>query len=204
MLASARKGKVEEGFSLIEVLVAVGILAVGMVSTAALLARMTSETVRSKYMSIAAMLASEKLEDLNRWPSNDAHIAVTSGTTAGSLAADDVQNVTVGATTTDVNYYDEVGIGASNGAMAETVSGLDAGGNVVYTTTIHTPDGYIGPADSDHPAPPVTYKRRWLIEKDPVVNGTAVSGVRRLTVLVILEDNTVRPPVTFQMSAERP
>jgi prepilin-type N-terminal cleavage/methylation domain-containing protein len=204
MSMSARRQTTEHGFSLLEVLVAVGILAVGMVSTAALLARMTSDTVRSKYMSIAAMLASEKLEDLNRWPANDPHVAVTSGTTAGSLTSDVVQNVTVGATTTDVNYYDEVGIAASNGAMAETVSGLDGSGNVVSTTTIHTPDGYIGPADSDHPAPPFTYKRRWLIEKDPVVNGVAVSGVRRVTVLVTLEDATVRPGVTLQMSAVRP
>ena len=41
----------------------------------------------------------------------------------------------------------------------------------------------------------MTYLRRWRIEKD-----VPTPGLRRVTVLVQLEDNSVQPPVTFQMS----
>jgi hypothetical protein len=66
---------------------------------------MMAATARSRYMSLAATLASEKLEDLNRWPANDPDVAVTSGSTAGSLTSDIVQSVTVNGSTNDVNYY---------------------------------------------------------------------------------------------------
>ncbi len=199
MSASARRGAREEGFSLLEVLVAIGVMVVGMAGTAALLARLTSDSVRSRYMSLAATLASEKLEDLNRWPANDPHVAVTSGATAGSLTSDMVQNVTVGASTEDVNYYDEVAIAASGGAFSETVKGLDADGNPVYFSTSHEPDGTITTSTASEAPPTVTFRRRWLIEKD-----APVAGVRRVTVAVALVGAAVQPPVTFQMSAVRP
>ena len=43
------------------------------------------------------------------------------------------------------------------------------------------------------------FKRRWIIEMDQ-----PVTGVRRITVLVTLENQQVQPPVTFQMSMVRP
>jgi hypothetical protein len=43
-----------------------------------------------------------------------------------------------------------------------------------------------------------------VIEASPLINGTAVSGIRRVTVLVTLLDQTVQPGVTFQMSIVRP
>jgi hypothetical protein len=45
----------------------------------------------------------------------------------------------------------------------------------------------------------IVFKRRWIIEQD-----LPVTGVRRVTVLVTLTNQSVQPPVTFQMSMVRP
>ena len=202
MYPSATKQSPARGFTLIEVTVAIAILAVGLVALASMVAGTIKGTARSKYMSLAATLASEKLEDLNRWPAKDNNIAVTSGTTAGSLTSDVVQSVTVGATTESVNYFDEVLFASTQGAVSQTVSGLDNSSNVVYTTTTHQPDGTMGSTTSSAatlPANTIAFKRRWLIEQD-----VPVTGVRRITILVTLENDFVRPPVKFQMTTVRP
>lgn len=203
MFPLVRRRLPAKGFTLIEVVVSIAILAVGLVAMGSLMGRMMAGTARSRYMSQAATLASEKLEDLNRWPANDPDVAVTSGSTAGSLTSDIVQNVTVNGSTNDVNYYDETVLSAAGGAISETVSGLDSSGNKVYTTTSHQPNGTIVTTTSNSasatPFSSISFKRRWVIEKD-----APVAGVRRVTVLVFLEDQSVQPPISFQMSMVRP
>src|SRR5579863_7384919 len=76
------------GFTLTEVMVALFVLAVGLASVAALLAATVSGTATTEYMTQAASLVTEKLEDLNRYPASDANVAVTVGSTAGSITAD--------------------------------------------------------------------------------------------------------------------
>jgi hypothetical protein len=44
----------------------------------------------------------------------------------------------------------------------------------------------------------MNFQRAWLIE-----NNTPVQGTRRITVLVTLTDQSVKPPVSFQMSMVR-
>ncbi len=186
------------GFTLIEVLVAIAIVTVGLMATAALMSRTLQDTTRSRQMSLAAVLASEKLEDLSRWPAADPHVFAPAGGTAGSLVADVTANVVVGSTLTTVNYYDDVTEGLAAGSFSETVSGVDpVTGNVVYTTTTHAPDGSVTTTVSNTPPSQVTYKRRWLIEADQ-----PVAGVRRITVRVT-NQNPLQP-VSFQMSTVRP
>src|SRR6266849_3502837 len=72
-----------QGFTLVETLVAMFIMAVGMLGVAALMGQMSGTSVQSRYMSTEALLASEKLEDLNRYNSGDANL-----TPGGGLAAD--------------------------------------------------------------------------------------------------------------------
>jgi hypothetical protein len=50
----------------------------------------------------------------------------------------------------------------------------------------------------------IEFHRRWLIESNPVVNGIALTGSRRVTVLVTLSNLAVKPAVSFQMSMVRP
>ena len=64
------------GFSLLEVVVALAILSVGVMAAAALTAKMLATGRQSKYMSLASTLASEKLEDLNRYSPNDPQVCV--------------------------------------------------------------------------------------------------------------------------------
>lgn len=178
------------GFTILEVLVATAILIVGLVAVAGLIGGTLGSTARSGYMNQAATLATEKLEDLSRYPSADPTIAA-----GGDLNSDNV--------TGNVPYYDEVFFSPSQGAISETVGSLDSSGNTQYQTVTYTPNGQIttsaatatGPSSAGQTA----YKRRWIIEANK-----PVTGVRRITVLVSLEGALIQPPVSFQMSTVRP
>jgi prepilin-type N-terminal cleavage/methylation domain-containing protein len=193
----------QRGFTLLEVAVALAILAVGLSAVAGLLAEVIHGTSRTEYMTQAATLASEKLEDLNRYPSGDPNVAVTSGTSAGSITADTSANVTSNATTELVDYFDEVFFSPTSGSVSETVSSLDASGNLQYTTTSHQPNGTITTTVTSSRtaliAGAIYFKRRWVIEKDQ-----PISGLKRITVYVFLENLSVAPDVQFQMSMVRP
>src|SRR5690242_20096919 len=121
-----RKKRRGAGFALIETVIAISILAVGLLGVAALLAQLGGNSTRSRYMSTEALLASEKLDDLNRLPFGDPAIAVTNGNSAGSLTANTTDTVTVGAFPPQVvDYFDQVRVSSGDGNMVETVSGLD-------------------------------------------------------------------------------
>jgi type IV pilus modification protein PilV len=190
------------GFTLIETMVALLVLSVGLLSLAALATQMLTGTSRSHYSSLAADLASEKLEDLSRWPSFDPNVYAASGTTVGSLTSDSSATVASGGIPAElVNYYDDVDIADLSGAISETVS-LVSGGSTSYKTTSHNPDGTISistatSAPSTQGA--IAFHRRWAIEMDQPVTGT-----RRITVLVSLQGQLVQPPVSFQMTMVRP
>ena len=191
------------GFAMIETVIAIAILAVGLLGIAALLAQLGGNSTQSRYMSTEALLASEKLDDLNRYPYGDPAIAVPNGNTAGSLTADTTATVTVGAFPPEVvDYFDTVRISAGNGNMVETVSGKDALGNPQFTTTTHAPDGSITVTTAatapGATADMLTFSRRWVIEQN--VAGLP-AGVRRFTVQVNLTNPVL--PATLQASMLR-
>ena len=141
--------------SLIETVVAIGVLSVGLMSMAALMTRMISTTSRSGYMSTAMQLASEKLEDLNRFPCSaadithcDANVIVSSGSSAGSLTADSSSTITADGETVLVDYWDEVRFDATGGAVREIKTGVNGGGFTTYTTVAHAPDGTVNTSTS--------------------------------------------------------
>ncbi len=195
-------------------MVALFVLAVGLASVAALLAQTISGTSGTEYMTQAATLASEKLEDLNRYPSDgagggDPNICVPSGATAGSLTADTSASVACNnPTAVTVNYYDDVYFSPTAGSISETVSGLDASGNPQYTTTTQLPNGTVTVTQTSSNANltsgTIGFERRWIIELNPTINGTQLNGVRRITVYVYLMNKSVAPNVSFQMSMVRP
>jgi prepilin-type N-terminal cleavage/methylation domain-containing protein len=193
----------ERGFTLVESLAAILVLSIGMVGMAALMSKMMAGGARSRYMSQAAMLASEKLEDLERYPAADPDVAVTSGGTAGSLTDDVTASVTSNGSTDSVDYFDTIQLSSFGGNISETSSGKDVSGNSNYTTISHSPNGAVTSLTSTTaPAPTadtLTFKRRWTIERD-----APVGGVRRVTVLVILTNPVLVKSVTFQMSMVRP
>lgn len=217
----------ERGFTLIEVMVAILVLAVGLIALSSVAAQMAMGTDRARFIGLAANLASEKLEDLNRWPVNngaaDPNIYVAPGATVGSLTTDaPPQSVTSNGYTENVSYYDDVQTSASggtadtggsgtcgtNGALSETVTVLN-GATVQYLTTYHCADGEMinvpaanSPATAETNA--IDFHRRWTIEGNPTINGVTVNNVRRITVLVTLTNGYMSPPVKFQMSTVRP
>jgi prepilin-type N-terminal cleavage/methylation domain-containing protein len=209
-MRTSRQTAEPDGFTLLEVLVSITILTIGLMASALLMSNTYRFTVRSRFMAEAAQLASEKLEDLNRFPQIDAHITVPTGATTcgisgetceGSLTSDLApQSITVSGATSIVNYSDAVFISTANGQMQETYQ--TAGGSTPqYATLTFSPNGQTPAVTTSTTAPATgeTFDRRWVIEQDkPVV------GVRRVTVLVTLMDNTIQPPITFQMSMVRP
>jgi hypothetical protein len=191
------------GFALIETAIAISILAVGLLGVAALLAQLGGNSTTSRYMSTEALLASEKLDDLNRYPYKDPAIAVPNGTTAGSLTADTTDTVTANSLPPEVvDYFDQVRISSGDGNVVETVLGKDAGGNALYTTITHAPDGKITPSTSATPpaatSDMITFSRRWVIEQNPA---GMPAGVRRFTVLVSLQSVPIQ--AKFQASMLR-
>src|ERR1700723_1661382 len=80
---SLRKPRAQRGFTLIETMVAILVLTIGLVGTAALMSQSVNMGAHARFVSTAALLASEKMEDLDRYPDNDPNLAA-----GGSLAAD--------------------------------------------------------------------------------------------------------------------
>lgn len=172
-----------------EVVIAITVLVVGLCALAALVAQSLTGTTNARYLSTATTLASEKLEDLNRWRSVDPPVAA-----GGSLSADN----TVGT----LNYYDDVDLSNTTGQVSETIA--KAGG---YSSVIHKSTGEVIP--NSNTAPPTTtgtvaFHRRWLVEPDPVVNGITLTGSRRVTVIVRGTNLAIQPAISFQMSMIRP
>ncbi|HYM07207.1 MAG TPA: prepilin-type N-terminal cleavage/methylation domain-containing protein [Terriglobales bacterium] len=196
------------GFTLIEVLISIAILSIGLLSVAALIGSTMNSGTTARYMNMANTLASEKLDMLNKWPSTDANVAP-----GGSLT---------GSATCNANEYcDQVTMSESSGANYETqtqsvtdpITGLTS---LVTTTIVQTSSGCVNTPTACGVANPTggsTFTRRWLITAPVTVTsaggttttvGTAASGPRRITVVVTSNDQTVQPPISFQMSMVRP
>ena len=196
------------GFTLLELAISMAILIVGLVGVASMFGRVWGSTSYSEYMIQASTLASEKLEDLNRYPNGAPDVVVTAGnTTAGSLTANVDATITSNSLTESVDYFDEVFMDPSAGSIAETVA-TGTSPNYTYTTTTHNPNGTITTTSSTTLSSEVTnaiqFQRRWLIEANPTIGGTVMTGMRRITVLVAVQNGSVQPPVQFQLSVVRP
>jgi type IV pilus modification protein PilV len=140
-----RKASRQDGFTLIETMVSIAVLTIGLMSVAALMSQTVNTTTHSRYMSTASMLASEKLEDLSRFPSTNPAL------TAGS-------------------YNDVVQISSEQGTINETTS--TGGVTTLYTQTpggniTVTPGGALPAATSDT----LTFNRQWTIVAGAPVAG---------------------------------
>jgi prepilin-type N-terminal cleavage/methylation domain-containing protein len=191
------------GFTLVEILVAMVVMSVGLVALSGLAAQTMTGTSRARFAALSADLATEKLEDLSRWPAFDPNIYAASGSTVGDLTSDQSANVTSGGIPSElVNYYDDVEISDGNGAISETVSQV-VSGSTSYKTTSHNPDGTITTSSSNSKTAAdvgaIGFHRRWTIEMDQ-----PVTGLRRITVLVTLENSYLAAPVSYQMTMVRP
>jgi type IV pilus modification protein PilV len=135
----------QTGFTLIETMVSIAVLTIGLLSVAALMSQSVNTTTHSRYMSTASMLASEKLEDLSRFPSTNPALA------AGT-------------------YNDVVQISSDQGTINETTS--TGGVSTLYTQTpggtmTVTPGAGLPAATSDT----LTFNRQWTIVAGAPVAG---------------------------------
>jgi type IV pilus modification protein PilV len=151
-----RKTRRQAGFTLIETMVSIAVLTVGLLSVAALMSQTSNTSAHSRYMSTASMLASEKLEDLSRFPSTNPALA------AGT-------------------YTDVVQISSDQGTINETTS--TGGVSTLYTQTpggtiTVTPGAGLPAATSDT----LTFNRQWTIVANSPVAG--VNTITVLVTLV--------------------
>jgi hypothetical protein len=140
----------------------------------------------ARYASTAALLASEKMEDLDRYPDNDPNL-VGGGSLTGDITG----------------YSDAVQISSSNGNINETTT--NAGLTTLYTqrpdgTVVVTAGGSLPATTPDM----LTFDRRWQIVPNPVVGGNTITGAVQITVLVTLTNKSLNPPVTYQTSLVHP
>jgi prepilin-type N-terminal cleavage/methylation domain-containing protein len=191
------------GFSLIEVVIAITILSIGLLSVALLVSGTLSSGTRARYMNMANVLASEKLDGLNKLPSTDPNIFCT--TTCGALTGPSI------CLSTDI-YCDQVTVAEASGADFETQT-QTVNGNPVTTTIVHTSAGCVDTPTNCSVATPSSsasaFTRRWLITVNPTITSTAGSpatatGLKRVTVVVSLDNAPATAPVNFQMSMVRP
>lgn len=194
------------GFSLVEVLVSLGVLTVGLFSMAALISTTLKTGAQAAYVNMANVLASEKLDSLNKWPSYENNGVI------GSDANIQAGGALTGPTTCAAGdaYCDRVTVSEISGADYETQTQV-VNGAAVTTTIVHTSGGCVDtPANCGVPNPSaggLTFQRRWLIAMNPTIataSGTVatVTGARRITVVVSLIGS--KPPVSLQMSMVRP
>jgi len=178
------------------------------VGVASMFGRIWGSTSYSEYMIQASTLASEKLEDLNRYPTGDPNVVVTAGnTTAGSLTTNLDASVTSDTVTEPVGYFDEGFVDPSAGSISETIA-TGTSPNYTYTTTTHNANGTVTTTQATSLAANITnaiqFQRRWLIEMSPTIGTTVMTGMRRITVLVAVQNASIQPPVQFQLSVVRP
>ena len=176
----------QRGFTLIEMMVSILVLTIGLVGTAALMSSSVNMGAHARYVSTAALLASEKMEDLDRFPDNDPNLAA-----GGSLASD------------ITGYSDTVQISTSSGKINETTTAN--GVTTLYTqqpdgTVVVTPGAALPAATSDT----LTFDRRWQIVASPTVGANVITGAVQITVLVTLNNQALKPPVTYQTSLVHP
>jgi type IV pilus assembly protein PilV len=192
-----RRRRAQRGFTLIETLIAMVILCIGLLSLAGLMSRTLIGSNQSRYISQATSLATEKLEDMNRFPSNAPDVGAGGSLTTDQTSPDGT-----------IFYYDNVQVSTTNGVISEVRnSSTCATGYDVFSHSIVS--GSTQVSDQCATPPTVTpdslvYHRRWLIESPVTLNGNSISSVRRVTVWVQLQTTTAGVPVTFQMSAIRP
>lgn len=190
---------------MIEVMVSIFILSIGLLGVALFIGSTVAAGARAKYMSMANVLASEKLDNLNKWPSSDTSCDpnVCPG---GSLTGPSV--CAAGDT-----YCDQITVNEASGVDYETETQMVGTPPTPVTTTIvHTNTGCVDtPANCRVPSPSrggSTFTRRWLITADPTISSTGgpktITGARRITVVVTLNNQTNQSPVSFQMSMVRP
>jgi Tfp pilus assembly protein PilV len=181
------------GFSILELLIAISVLVIGLSGMAALLAQTLGGTEKARYMALATTLASEKLEDLSRYPATSP--AVNQLLSGGSLTSDTTN-------TGGYNCFDDVDLSNMNGQVGQSYQTSTGYSTIVHQATGEVDVNPTATSALSGSSGTMVFHRRWLIEQDPAVSGVTLTSSRRITVLVSMPGQN--PPITFQMSLVRP
>jgi Tfp pilus assembly protein PilV len=173
------RSNTDRGFSILELMIAILVLLFGFIAMINLIATSIVVNRSSNRLTSLTMLASDKLEQLRTLDINDPQLQVPAGsTTAGSLDDDSTQDVGG----TQVSYFDTIFVDPRDGSITRT-SRLDDQDQ--YNSVKQTMAGTTTTTPSGGEPTQVSYRRRWLIQKDPAV----LAGATRITVEVAVKTN---------------
>jgi type IV pilus assembly protein PilV len=130
------KNKGQRGFSLLEVLIAVSILAIGLLAAASMQTTAINSNGIANRISVTSALAQEVMEDIMAWSASDAHFATSSSGSTYDLdlntAATSIQIPTAG--TFNATYSIIVNTPATNTAtIVVTVTNVETNRQVILT-----------------------------------------------------------------------
>lgn len=168
----------DRGFSILELMIAILVLLFGFIAMINLIATSMVVNRTSNRLTSLTLLASDKLEQLRSLDISDPRIQIPSGSsTAGSLDDDSSQDVGG----TRVSYFDTVFVDPRDGSITRMEGQHDGDGHELVSVT-RTMEGTTTTTSSDAEPARVSYRRRWLIQKDPAV----LAGTIRITVEVAI------------------
>lgn len=183
---------------------AIFVLGFGLLALAGLMSNLNLDSSQSRYMSQESLLASEKLEDLNRYPSCDPWM-VPGGSLSTNISQTNAPSSPCSSPNEQVDYFDQVQMSTNEGTSTEITTGKNNSGQAGYWSVTHTPNGqaqsqFIVGTPPTATSDMLVFQRRWIIEGNQPVN-----GVRRITVLVTLQSPSAGAAAsTFQTSTVRP
>ncbi|MBZ5535281.1 MAG: hypothetical protein LAO31_04935 [Acidobacteriia bacterium] len=186
--------RMERGFSILELMIALFVLLFGFITMANLIATSVVVNRSSNHLTSIAQLASEKLEEIRALDATDPRVypAILSGSpgapvTGGSLTGDVTTPVNVGGVNYTISYFDVVYVNQRDGSITRTAGPDDTGNFSSETTSL---DGATTPpAASGNEPTQLSYRRRWTIESN-----TPINGATQITVEVAVKTNKLSDP----------
>jgi prepilin-type N-terminal cleavage/methylation domain-containing protein len=203
-----RRGK-PDGFSILELMVAMMVLLIGFMTMMQLIATSVVVNQRSTNLSSLTQLAAEKVEQLRAESLGDPDFGVAgnpqfasaTATSLGSLTTDDTETLPDSSGNSHtVSFYDYITINGRDGSITR-VEGLDDTGR--YQTVVRSLGGVTTTSASRYAPTTKTYVRRWKIEPYTNINNNQVmAGAYRITVNLSLPSVTgsvsFRPMIQLQ------
>jgi Tfp pilus assembly protein PilV len=203
-----RRGK-SDGFSILELMVAMIVLLIGFITMMQLIATSVVVNQHSTNLSSLTQLAAEKIEQLRTEPLGDPNFGVVGNPQYPSATATSLGSLTTDETATlpdssgndhTVSFFDYVTINRRDGSITR-VEGPDD--TEQYQSVVQSLDGVTSSSSSDSQPTTKTYVRRWKIEPyRNIDNNQVVAGAFRITVNLSLPSATgsvsFRPEIQLQ------
>lgn len=177
------RSKRQSGFTLIEVMISIGVLTVGLVSLLGVFALALKSTQTAQEDMIAKQLASEAME------------SIFTARDTGQKGWTDIQNVGAGGIFTDPASQQPINNAGGDGIVG-TSDDANAGAKVL---TLPGPDGVVGDSD-DVTLSLANYTRTIAITSVLDSSGNTIPTLRQITITIQYTTSQFKTPKTYVLS----